>query len=123
MPWWLVLIGLLVAAALGWLVLDLLLGEADRATQPDTRATLRIDAIRTGLTVVAGTGGGLALLLAAPRGSGSPSARSGTRRASPPRTRHTGTGCSRTPRRWPKPRSATRIGTPARPNTTPPSVG
>ncbi|MET8309749.1 pentapeptide repeat-containing protein [Micromonospora sp. NPDC005173] len=67
MPWWLVLVGLLLAAALGWLVLDLLLTEADRATQPDTRATLRIDAIRTGLTVVAGTGGGLALLLAARR--------------------------------------------------------
>ncbi|MET7949569.1 pentapeptide repeat-containing protein [Micromonospora sp. NPDC005324] len=67
MPWWLVLIGLLVAIALGWLVLDLLLTEADRASQPDTRATLRIDAIRTGLTVVAGTGGGLALLLAARR--------------------------------------------------------
>ncbi|MFI6781715.1 pentapeptide repeat-containing protein [Micromonospora sp. NPDC050276] len=67
MPWWLVLIGLLAAIALGWLVLDLLLTEADRASQPDTRATLRIDAIRTGLTVVAGTGGGLALLLAARR--------------------------------------------------------
>jgi uncharacterized protein YjbI with pentapeptide repeats len=67
MPWWLVLIGLLAAIALGWLVLDLLLTEADRASQPDTRATLRIDAIRTGLTVVAGTGGGIALLLAARR--------------------------------------------------------
>ncbi|MGN9775705.1 pentapeptide repeat-containing protein [Micromonospora sp. H33] len=67
MPWWLVLVGLLLAVALGWWVLDWLLGEADRATQPDTRATLRVDAIRTGLTVVAGTGGGLALLLAARR--------------------------------------------------------
>ncbi|MFY1616699.1 pentapeptide repeat-containing protein [Micromonospora sp. WMMD736] len=67
MPWWLVLVGLLLAAALGWLVLGLLLTEADRAVQQDTRATLRIDAIRTGLTVVAGTGGGLALLLAARR--------------------------------------------------------
>ncbi|MER5455881.1 pentapeptide repeat-containing protein [Micromonospora sp. NPDC002389] len=67
MPWWLILIGLLVAALLGWWVLDWLLGEADRAAAPDTRAGLRIDAIRTGLTVVAGTGGGLALLLAARR--------------------------------------------------------
>ncbi|WBB50001.1 pentapeptide repeat-containing protein [Verrucosispora sp. WMMA2044] len=67
MPWWLVLVGLLLAALLGWWVLSWLLGEADRATAPDTRATLRIDAIRTGLTVVAGTGGGLALLLAARR--------------------------------------------------------
>ncbi|MGV9214724.1 pentapeptide repeat-containing protein [Micromonospora sp. RB23] len=67
LPWWLVLVGLLLAAVLGWLVLGLLLTEADRAVLPDTRATLRIDAIRTGLTVVAGTGGGLALLLAARR--------------------------------------------------------
>ncbi|MFG2106740.1 pentapeptide repeat-containing protein [Micromonospora chersina] len=67
MPWWLALLGLLVAVLLGWLVLDRLLAEADRAAQPDTRATLRVDAIRTGLTVVAGTGGGLALLLAARR--------------------------------------------------------
>ncbi|WP_143049969.1 pentapeptide repeat-containing protein [Asanoa ishikariensis] len=67
MPWWYVLIGVLLAIALGWLVLDWLLGEADRATGVDTRATLRVDAIRTGLTVVAGTGGGLALLLAARR--------------------------------------------------------
>ncbi|MEU1809751.1 pentapeptide repeat-containing protein [Micromonospora sp. WMMD1076] len=67
MPWWLVPLGLLLAGLLGWLVLDWLLAEADRAVQPDTRATLRVDAIRTGLTVVAGTGGGLALLLAARR--------------------------------------------------------
>ncbi|MEV0003907.1 pentapeptide repeat-containing protein [Micromonospora sp. NPDC050980] len=67
MPWWLALLGLLLAVALGWLALDRLLAEADRATQPDARATLRVDAIRTGLTVVAGTGGGLALLLAARR--------------------------------------------------------
>ncbi|WP_139218008.1 pentapeptide repeat-containing protein [Micromonospora phaseoli] len=67
MPWWLVLVGLLLAILLGWWVLHWLLGEADRAAAQDTRATLRIDAIRTGLTVVAGTGGGLALLLAARR--------------------------------------------------------
>ncbi|MEH0842363.1 pentapeptide repeat-containing protein [Micromonospora sp. CPCC 205711] len=67
MPWWSVLIGLLLAVLIGLLVLHWLLGEADRATQADTRAALRIDAIRTGLTVVAGTGGGLALLLAARR--------------------------------------------------------
>jgi uncharacterized protein YjbI with pentapeptide repeats len=67
MPWWFVLLGLVVAAALGWLVLGWLLEEADRAGQADTRARLRIDAIRTGLTVVAGTGGTVALLLAARR--------------------------------------------------------
>ncbi|WP_147315773.1 pentapeptide repeat-containing protein [Asanoa ferruginea] len=67
MPWWYVLVGVLLAIALGWLVLDWLLAEANRATSIDTRATLRVDAIRTALTVVAGTGGGLALLLAARR--------------------------------------------------------
>ncbi|GGL95970.1 MULTISPECIES: pentapeptide repeat-containing protein [Micromonospora] len=67
MPWWLALVGLLVALGAGWLVLDLLLAEADRAAAPDTRAGLRIDAIRTGLTVVVGTGGGMAFLLAARR--------------------------------------------------------
>ncbi|MFU8854265.1 pentapeptide repeat-containing protein [Micromonospora sp. SL1-18] len=67
MPWWLALVGLLIAVLLGWLVLDWLLAEADRAVQPDTRATLRVDAIRTALTVVAGTGGGLAFLVAARR--------------------------------------------------------
>jgi len=67
MPWWSVLLGLLAAVLLGWLVLGWLFGEADRAGQADTRAQLRIDAIRTGLTVVAGTGGGVALLLAARR--------------------------------------------------------
>jgi uncharacterized protein YjbI with pentapeptide repeats len=67
MPWWYVLVGVLLAIALGWLVLDWLLAEANHATSIDTRATLRVDAIRTGLTVVAGTGGGLALLLAARR--------------------------------------------------------
>ncbi|PTA45272.1 hypothetical protein C8054_15775 [Micromonospora sp. RP3T] len=67
MPWWSALLGLLLAVLLGWLVLDWLLAEADRAGQPDTRATLRVDAIRTGLTVVAGTGGGVALLFAARR--------------------------------------------------------
>lgn len=64
MPWWLVLGGLLVAVVLGSVMLWWLLGEADQGT---TRAQLRIDAIRTGLTVVAGTGGAVALLLAARR--------------------------------------------------------
>src|SRR6266511_4212552 len=55
MPWWLAGLGLLAAIGFGWLVTVWLLGEADRGT---TRAELRIDAIRTGLTVVAGTGAG-----------------------------------------------------------------
>jgi uncharacterized protein YjbI with pentapeptide repeats len=64
MPWWLVLAGFVVAILLGWVVVAWLLREADQGT---TRAQLRIDAIRTGLTVVAGTGGAVALLLAARR--------------------------------------------------------
>jgi uncharacterized protein YjbI with pentapeptide repeats len=64
MPWWLVLGGFAVAILLGWAVLAWLLHEADQGT---TRAQLRIDAIRTGLTVVAGTGGAVALVLAARR--------------------------------------------------------
>jgi uncharacterized protein YjbI with pentapeptide repeats len=64
MPWWLVLLGLGVAVLAGWLVLTWLLDEADSG---DPQAALRIDAIRTGLTVVAGTGGAVALLLAARR--------------------------------------------------------
>ncbi|MEV4617519.1 pentapeptide repeat-containing protein [Asanoa sp. NPDC049573] len=66
-PWWCVLVGVLLAIALGWLVLDWLLAEADRAASVDTRATLRVDAIRTALFVVTAAGGGLALLLAARR--------------------------------------------------------
>jgi len=64
MPWWLVALGLVLALLMGWLVLVWLLGEADQGT---TRAQLRIDAIRTGLTVVAGTGGAVALLIGARR--------------------------------------------------------
>lgn len=64
MPWWLILGGFTVAILLGWAVIAWLLKEADQGT---TRAELRIDAIRTGLTVVAGTGGAMALLLAARR--------------------------------------------------------
>jgi uncharacterized protein YjbI with pentapeptide repeats len=64
MPWWLVLGGFTVAILLGWAVIAWLLKEADQGT---TRAQLRIDAIRTGLAVVAGTGGAVALLLAARR--------------------------------------------------------
>ncbi|MGH3876405.1 MAG: pentapeptide repeat-containing protein [Actinophytocola sp.] len=63
--WWVV--GVVVAFALTvaatWLALDLLLGEADRAGAAD-RPAARIDAIRTGLTVAAGAGALVALVLA-----------------------------------------------------------
>lgn len=64
MPWWLVVAGLVVAVLSGWLVISWLLGEADAGT---TRAQARIDAVRTGLTVIAGTGGAVGLVLAARR--------------------------------------------------------
>jgi uncharacterized protein YjbI with pentapeptide repeats len=63
--WWVV--GVVVAFTLTvpatWLALDVLLGEADRAGAAD-RAVARIDAIRTGLTVAAGAGALVALVLA-----------------------------------------------------------
>lgn len=64
MPWWLVAVGLAAALLAGGLVLTWLLHEAEAG---DPAAGLRIDAIRTSLAVVAGTGGATALLLAARR--------------------------------------------------------
>src|SRR5262245_51044083 len=63
-PWWLAGLALVAAVGTGWLVIVWLLGEANQGTP---RAQLRIDAIRTGLTVVAGTGGAFARLIAARR--------------------------------------------------------
>lgn len=64
--WWVVLIGVGLTGAAMALSTWWLLGEADRAA-PEKRAELRITAIRTGLTVGAGTGGAFALLLATRR--------------------------------------------------------
>jgi uncharacterized protein YjbI with pentapeptide repeats len=64
MPWWLVVVALVVAVLAGWFVISWLLGEADEGT---VRAQARIDAVRTGLTVIAGTGGAAGLVLAARR--------------------------------------------------------
>ncbi|MEU7143434.1 pentapeptide repeat-containing protein [Nocardia sp. NPDC046473] len=61
MPWWLVLSGFVLAIVFGLAVTWWLWNIAD-AGGP-SRAALRIDAIRTGLTVVAGTGGAVGLLL------------------------------------------------------------
>lgn len=66
MPWWMVLIGVVTIIGATWVSTAWLLAEADKATA-DKRAGLRIDAIRTGLTVAAGTGGAFALLLAVRR--------------------------------------------------------
>ncbi len=63
--WWIVVVvvAFAVTVAATWLALDLLLGEADRAGAAD-RPGARIDAIRTGLTVAAGVGALVALVLA-----------------------------------------------------------
>ena len=65
MPWWVVTLGLAGAVVAGVAVIWWLLGDA--TTGDAGRAALRIDAIRTGLTVVAGTGGAVALVFAARR--------------------------------------------------------
>jgi uncharacterized protein YjbI with pentapeptide repeats len=64
LPWWLVIAGLAAAASGGGLILLWLLDVADSGGE---QAALRIEAIRTSLAVVAGTGGGLALVFAARR--------------------------------------------------------
>jgi len=64
--WWFVPLGLTVIGASSWLATSWLLSEADMAS-PEQRPAARIEAIRTGLTIGVGTGGGFALLLAARR--------------------------------------------------------
>jgi uncharacterized protein YjbI with pentapeptide repeats len=66
MRWWILPLGLVVIGAAMWLATSWLLTEAEKA-QPEQRPAVRIEAIRTGLSVGAGAGGGLALLLAARR--------------------------------------------------------
>jgi hypothetical protein len=61
---WVVLVGMVFVGVSVWAATTWLLSEADRAAPAD-RVASRIDAIRTGLTVGAGAGGGVALLLAA----------------------------------------------------------
>jgi uncharacterized protein YjbI with pentapeptide repeats len=59
MPWWFVAGGILLSALAGALMIFWLFGVAG------ADATLRLEAVRIGLTVVAGTGGAVALALAA----------------------------------------------------------
>lgn len=61
-----VLIGAAAIVVATWASTAWLLAEADKAIT-DKKAGLRIDAIRTGLSVGAGTGGAFALLLAVRR--------------------------------------------------------
>jgi uncharacterized protein YjbI with pentapeptide repeats len=66
MRWWWVFGGLVLAVAAGLGVMWWLFGEARTAGfRPAEEAKLRIDAIRTGLTVMAGVGGAVTLLFAA----------------------------------------------------------
>lgn len=67
MSWWLVVVAAIVVAAVGWVATSWLLGEADRAGDADKRALARVEAIKTGLGVGAGTTGIFALLLAVRR--------------------------------------------------------
>lgn len=64
--WWVVLTGAAAVVAATFVATAWLLAEADKAL-PAARAGLRIDAIRTGLSVGAGTGGAIALLIAVRR--------------------------------------------------------
>ena len=64
--WWIVALFALLAATSIWLTTMWLLHEAQAAPE-NQRAQVRIDAIRTGLTVGIGAGGAFALLLGARR--------------------------------------------------------
>ncbi|MEV5738594.1 pentapeptide repeat-containing protein [Microbispora rosea] len=64
LPGWMVALGLLLICASMWISTAILLGIADVVTNNTVElAKLRSEAIRTGLTVGAGTGGAVALLL------------------------------------------------------------
>ncbi len=67
MSWWVVVAAAVVVAAVGWAATSWLLGEANRAGDADKRAAARVEAIKTGLGVGAGTTGIFALLLAVRR--------------------------------------------------------
>jgi hypothetical protein len=64
LSWWVVAAAAAVVAAVAWGATAALLREADQAKDP---AAARVEAIKTGLTIGAGTGGVFALLLAVRR--------------------------------------------------------
>ncbi|UOX89754.1 pentapeptide repeat-containing protein [Amycolatopsis sp. FBCC-B4732] len=64
LTWWMLAGAVAVVATVTWIATSVLLNEADRAND---RAAARVDAVKTGLGVAAGTGGIFALLLAVRR--------------------------------------------------------
>jgi uncharacterized protein YjbI with pentapeptide repeats len=64
LSWWAILIGAVLVGTVSWAATAWLLTEASKATDP---AAARVEAVKTGLGIGAGTGGVLALLLAVRR--------------------------------------------------------
>jgi hypothetical protein len=103
LPWWFAALSVVIVVAAGAIALSVLLGEAGRAGSAQ-QPQLRIEAIRTGLSVAAGFGAGIALLLAMRR-SGRPNGLTRTRNSTLPnggsptctRRRRTNSGATRHP--------------------------
>ncbi|WP_410597438.1 pentapeptide repeat-containing protein [Amycolatopsis sp. lyj-23] len=67
LSWWTVVAASVVVGAVAWGATSWLLAEADRASSADAKAAAKVDAIKTGLGIGAGTTGIFALLLAVRR--------------------------------------------------------
>lgn len=67
LSWWTVVAAGVVVGAVAWGATSWLVSEADRATTADAKAAAKVDAIKTGLGIGAGTTGVFALLLAVRR--------------------------------------------------------
>ena len=65
--WWTVVAAAVVVGAVAWGATSWLLSEADQASTADAKAAAKVDAIKTGLGIGAGTTGVFALLLAVRR--------------------------------------------------------